>query len=1141
MKTKQRGKFLTPKWFVFAAIVLLAGLGVVSSTVQAQVERGTIAGTVLDPQGSAVPKATIVVTNVATGVAGKTQTGDTGDFVVPNLIPGEYSVTASIAGFKTTQQNGVSLQVNGRVALTLKLEVGQVQEHVQVTAGAPLVQTESSEVQTLVTRRDVAELPLNGRTVFQLAPLVAGVNNGRPSSNANSTSIPDNARAQQGLGANGQTQDQNTYLLDGVFNNQVNQGLIAILPPLEAIQEFSVETSNFMPEIGRGGMVMNVTLKSGTNKFHGSAFDFLRNSSLDAANYFDAPTPDNPERLPHFVRNQFGGTFGGPIIKDKTFFFVDYQGTRENKGETLNTVVPTAASRAGDFSGTDQTIFDPATACGFGANPACAVVGGNPVLTRTQFAGNKIDPSRFNSAAVGVLQYIPLPNSTIFTNGQGIFHSTAGRLHTEDSFDIKVDHQLTSKDSLNARFSFGNSYTVLPGSFEDYPQYKPAVGTAGGLIGDVSNPARSADLEEIHTFSPHIQNEFRAAYIRSGADATQIGYGHNYADQLGIPNVNITPNNSGFPGIHVQHLNGIGESAFFPLIELENVYQALDNVTFVRGSHTMKAGVDIKEIRRAFTQILGSPAASFSFGGDFTSDPQNPNPSATGNGIADFLLGIPDGASITVNAGAQTIETTEFSGYWQDTWRATPNLTLNYGVRYDLFTPQIVASNKMSTFDFQTQELILPNQDNCQGVYCNRSFTTTDWNNFSPRFGFAYKMGRQGVVRASYGMFYAPEEQDGLQMTQNPPFVGGSSFVNEANQGGTQVINRTLDMGLPPGNALIPITNPSGSIYFVTPRKPTAYTEQWSLGVEREIATNLVAEIAYVGNSSMHLRDQTNPDQPLLGNAPVVPVPGIEGSQTSVLYPFHNTLPNVTGMYDIKQDGRGSYNGLQASLTKRFSHGLSFMTNYTWSHMIQVGYFDGVGAQDYRNPDAEKRNGDSDMRHRFVFSGLYELPFGHGKPLAGGASGIANGIIGGWQLGTATIINTGTPFTVGGGYDRPNQLCNGNLSKGQRSITHWFDANCYAVPDPVTDVNFGGFYIPYGNTAPNTLFGPGQVNVDFSLFKTFMIGENKRLEFRGEAFNAFNTPHFSPPDAWITDSTVGQIFSTASDSRQIQLVLKFSF
>jgi hypothetical protein len=1127
--------------FAILSLALLVIAGSSWSTLQAQTELGTIAGTVTDAKASAIPNAEVIVSNDGTGISNKSTTNGSGEFVVPNLVPGSYTVTVSVTGFKTVEQKGVQLQVGGRVTLPLALEVGQVAEHVEVTAQTPLIQSEVSEVDTLISRKDVADLPLNGRTVFQLAPLVAGANTGAASSNANNTNIPDNGRAAQGLSASGNRQDTNNYILDGVYNNQLNQGLIAILPPLEAIQEFTLVTSNFLPEVGRGGIVMNVTLKSGTNQFHGSAFDFLRNSSLDAANYFDHPTPTVPGRLPHFVRNQFGGSLGGPFYRNKAFFFVDYQGTRENQGQTFNTAVPGNDILAGDFSATTingdpDIIYDPLTTCGYGPNPPCATAtDGSPIITRSPFPNNKIPSARFNPSALKVLGFIPPPNTAaVESTGAGIYHSSSGRVHTEDSYDIKGDYQISNTDSLTARFSFGNSYTLLPGAFSTIPKYAPAVGGAlgsggaGGLNGQDNNPARSAGLQEIHTFGPNLQNAFRAAYIRAGADSLQLNYGHNYADEVGIPNVNVTPNNSGFPGISISGLGLVGDSPFYPLIELENVIQVLDNVTFIHGAHTYKVGVDYKNMRRSFTQILGSPAGSFSFSGAFTNDPNNP--STSGNAFADFLLGDAVSGSIILNSGLASLRSQEMSAYAQDTWRLTPKLTVNYGVRYDLFTPQLEAHNHMTNFDTGTGKLVLPNEGGSDPAFKTRSLTNTNKRDFAPRLGLAYKLGENGTLRASYGIFFVNDlaPDNGFQGTLNPPFVGGTNYINTPTF--PQVINRTLDQGLPVSTGLIPIDNPSGGINVWAAHAATGYVGQWSLAGEKEIAHNLVANITYAANSASHISSYSNPNQAVLGNAPI---------QTR--RPFFNTVPNANDFTDHLHEGRSHYNGLQATITKRFSNGLSFMSSYVWGHYLEVGYFEGTTPQNPKDPDAEKRNADADIRNRFVFSGLYQLPFGRGKAFGANTSGLVNAFIGGWQLATTTIIQSGGWISVTGGAGRPNRTCDGVLPKGSRGPTGWFDTSCFPLPTPVADTVAGGTYVPYGNAGPNIVNTPGFGDVSLSGFKSWTIKESRTIEFRSEAFNLFNHPHFGAPQAAVPSSTAGQIFSTSSANREIQMVLKVTF
>ena len=1087
-----------------------------SCALYAQVERGTVSGTVRDASGAIVPGASVTVRNVNTGVQVASTSNQSGEYVAPNLIPGEYSVLVAHTGFDTVTVGGIVLHVDERRAVDVALTVGAVTQSLQVQAIAPLLQTESTSVGNVITRREVSELPLNGRSVYQLAYLNPGVTAAIPTQNANNTSIPDNARAAQGLSVNGQRQSNNTFILDGVYNNQINQGLIAILPPLEAVQEFVVETSNFMPEIGRGGGVVNVTLKSGTNSFHGQVFEFLRNSALDARNFFDYTTP---RRLPNFVQNQFGGAFGGPIRKNKTFFFMDYQGFRQRQGQSFVATVPSSGIRSGNFAGTARTVFDPAT-----YNAAAN--------TRSPFPNGLIPSSRFNQASLNVLKYVPPSSGQILANGESFFYSGASRQNDQDSFDVKVDQNFGSKDQLSARFSYGDSNTVLPGAFSNLPQYAPAIGSAlttagaGLLTGYVSNPARSAGLQEIHNFSPSTINEFRVAYIRCGSDATQLGFGKNYGDQLGIPNANITANNAGFPQISITGLSTLGDTAFFPLIELENVYQYLDNVTFIRGTHTFKSGVDFKKVERNFTQILGAPAGSFSFGPNFTADPSNLT--VTGNAFADFLLGDPTSGSVITNSGLAGLRTTELSTYFQDTWRVSQRLAVSYGVRYDLFTPQTEVFNRQTNIDPVTGKLVLPGQGGSYQGLSTNALISTNKLNFAPRFGFAYKLTDRDSIRSSYGLFYFPESQAGQQMTLNPPFVGGNNFVNTPIP---QQISRTLDQGLPASSGLIPINKPTGAFNGRWPQNHTAYVQQWSFSVEHQITNSLLLEVNYVGNLSLHLQDQFNLNQPY---------PGTGNVQTR--RPFYAVDPNLTDFTYIEQRGVGDYHGLQINLKKRYSNGLSFLTNYTWGKAIENpgSNYGNAGHQNARNLDADRGLAGGDVRHRWTSSVLYDLPFGKGKKIGSNVNAFANQIIGGWELGIIGSLQSGLPFTVTGGAGRPNRICNGQTPSGGHSVQLWFDPSCFPLPAPVPDLVNGGVYIPFGNAGTNVLTGPGIVDFDISAFKAFRIDEEKRVEFRSEWFNAFNHPQFLNPSSAVNTGTTGELLN-ARPSRQIQMVLKFVF
>lgn len=1105
---------------LICVMAILMGAG----SLCAQVDRGTLAGTVTDATAASIPGATVSVVNVATGVKFQTTTNAKGEFVAPDLNPGQYRVIVSHPGFKTLARQDLVVQANARLAVALTLELGAVTQTVEVKgAVTPLLQRESSTVTNVLETRQVTELPTLDRTIFNLAMLTPGVVQANLQSN--STGIPDNGRASVGLNANGlgNFNAVNSFILDGVNNTFAagSSSYPGILPPLEAIQEFTIDTSGSAAEMGRGGTTVMVTLKSGTNHLHGSVFEFLRNSALDARNFFDYTTAATPNRLPNFIQNQFGGTVGGPIRKDRTFFFADYQGFRQRQGQTWVSTVPDAAVRQGDFSHTSQPIFDPAT-----YNAA--------TNTRQPFPGNIINPSRLNPAALKVLNFYPLPNDpsgAVTPLGAGKFFSASTLDRTQDAFDVKIDHRISERDSLTGRYSYGRSHALLPGAFTDLPQYAPAQGKAllqgvnssQYLPGLVSNPAQSAGLGWIHNFGPTILNEMRTSWLRTGADATQLGFGHNYADQLGIPNANVDAWNGGFPSMSITGITGVGESGANPLISIENSFQYLDNLTLIHGSHTFKVGVNVIRQRWTFLQHLtGIAAGSFSFDQYMTADPGNLN--ATGNAMASFLLGIPASASLGRETGTFGLRWWEDAGYFQDTWKVSRKLTMNYGLRYEVFTPMVEVHNRMTNFDPATGTLVLAGQGPSGSCLSTRALMCTDWKNFEPRLGFAYQATPKLVLRADYALQSA--EGDGKSLgfkVLNPPFTGGVSFFNTAVP---QQITRTLDQGFPTTNPFSSINDPTASIH-ANPADPAhAYTQQWSMGFQDELASNLVLEVNYVGNAGTHYDGQVdsynlNPAKPGTG-----PVP----NRTI----YFNTIPSGVSVSYFDSNGRAHYNGLQASLTKRFSGGLTFGANYTWSHVLGS-----IPAQ--YSIEQTFANTQIDTRNRATANWLYDLPIGRGRRFGSSLHPVLNGIVGGWRLGGVLQFQSGFPYTVTGGAGNPNRTCNGQTPPGGHTVQEWFDTSCFPLPEPVPDLVHGGQYIPFGTSGFYILTGDGIREVDLSLTKSFNVGaEGRKIEFRAEAFNVINNPQFLPPLARIGSGTEGLVVG-ARPARQIQLALKYSF
>lgn len=1097
-----------------------------------QVERGTISGTVTDSSGASIVGAEITVSNPATGFEFKTLTSNEGQFVAANLIPGTYRAVASHAGFKTVSRGDLIVRPSQRLTVDLVLEVGEVTQTVEVTGElAPLLTRETATVSTVIESRQVTELPTIDRTMFNLAPLMAGVT--VANTQANSINIPDNARVAMGINANGLGAAAiNNFTLDGVNNTQVSatSSYQGVLPPIEAIQEFTIDSSNALPELGRGGTNIRVTLKSGTNDIHGSIFEFHRNAALNARNFFDRKTPGTDREKPNYIQNQFGATLGGPIIKNKTFFFGDYQGVRQREGRTWVSTVAAAPLRSGDFSGTSQIIYDPAT--------------WDPVTrTRQPFPGNRIPANRINPVSANVLKFMPFPTGAINSLGQGIVNSSSVIRRTQDSFDVKIDHQASEKDFVGGRFSWGRAHARIPGAWTDLPGDAPAAqggalqqaGASQYLPANVSNPAANLGLQWIRNFSPTTINEARISWMRAGADATPLGHGVNYGTQLGIPNSNVDDINSGFPTQSIAGLSQMGEAGAMPLTTIENSYQVLDNVTMVRGSHTFKVGTDIRLNRQTFIQLLGGNAGgSFSYNQFMTGDPQNPN--ATGNSFASFLLGIPASGALKRVSGTAGMRWEEYSWYFQDTWKMTPKLTWTYGLRYELFTPEVEVADRMSNFDYRTGTLVVPSQGGSEEALSTRALVAMNKKNFQPRLGLAYQLDQKTVLRSGFAIVSGMGVSKAFGfMSGNAPFAGGYNFFNADNP---QQINRTVDQGFIPTVAFNPVSNPGPLVWANDPDGPRGYTSQWSLGIQRELASNLALEVNYVGSSSMHLQGPGTSPAPINAARPGTGSPAVRT-------PYFNTLPNAPNILYFAWRNQYSYQSLQGTLTKRFSAGLAFQAAYTWSHNIGTinTPYQSIN-RDYLKASALEQdiaNTEINAPQRFVANWQWELPFGKGKRYGNSWSSAVDGILGGWRFAGVLAFQSGSPFTVTGGTNVPNRICDGQTPPGGHKVERWFDTSCFVLPTPVTDPVRGGLFTPVGNSGYNILRGDGIRQNDLSVTKFFNIGgEGRQLQFRAEFLNALNNPQFLLPLSNIQAGNAGLV-TVANPARNIQLALKYSW
>jgi hypothetical protein len=1052
--------------------------------------------------------------------------------VVTELKPGTYTVTAEREGFKTAVQTAFKLDINQVVRVDLTLVVGSVHEQVLVTAVEPQVESETSSIGQVIDESRVHQLPINGRNFMQLAYLSPGVNMGPASTgstgNVQQGGIPEDERGNGSIQVNGLWATNNNYLLNGFDNNEQQIGFELIEPPIDAIQEFKVQTNNFGADIGKGGAVVNVVTRAGTNRFHGSAFEFLRNSSMDAKNYFDDPSAP----IPPFKRNEFGGSFGGPIIRDRTFFFVDYQGRRIRTSDTYLSPVPDPTEATGNFADLlPEIIVDPATGNQFMGNdnaspnviPSCP----SPVPN-----GTCLDP-----AALNVVALFPAP-----TPGLGnVFRYNPVDRNNQDSFDVRIDHQITAKNNFFGIFSYGNVDDRKPDPF-------PGIAGGGSFTGNINNKALLAGLSDVHAFSSSKINELKIGYTRYQVDAVPFFEGQQLATQLGIPGIN-DPNNpltGGLPNIQISGLNPLGNGDWFPEILHEDNYQLLDSFTYIHGHHSLKMGGDLRRREHGFFQAQNTRGDLF-YTGQFTST----DPNTYTVPLADFLIGYTQNLFRDAQSGTYGMRWLEFGTYLMDDFRVSSKLTLNLGLRYDIYTPMVEEHNRLANFDFKTGLFVAP------GVTPGTSRSgdvATNWKNFSPRIGFAYTAGRDNktAVRGGYGIFYDMQaDENDTELPYNPaPGVYGSQSLTAALGSSTPVM--LLSQGPPPivfSNISDPLVSGRASAAYF--HNPTTYIEEWNLDIERQLVKDMVLQIGYEGTRGVHLtylRNLNQATQPLDSN--------FSGPTGNEGRPYVNTVPYIAAIRTEGHDISLINHGLQVRFEKRSSHGWSMLNSYTYQHTIgqatesETPNSDGE-PQDTYNMRAERGNVAPDFRHQFTSAWSYEIPFGPGKRFFKG-TGPMSWVAGGWQLNGIVSLYSGQAFTpylsydptnTGSGGPRPDQVGNpydfSNSPCGsQQSVNCWYNPAAFALPA----IAPGQVYATtWGNAGRGSLRGPAFYDTDFSIFKDFKFKERGQLELRAEIFNLFNTPQFALPNNNPDTSNAGQILSTLHDSRQIQVSANITF
>ncbi|MBV8820378.1 MAG: TonB-dependent receptor, partial [Acidobacteriaceae bacterium] len=1036
------------------------------------------------------PNAQVRVTEQTTGVSITKNTTPDGYYTIPLLKPGTYSIDVTAAGFSSMTRKDLVLQIQQVLQQDFQVQVGGVQQEVTVTGGAPLINAETSEVGNVITEETTEQLPLNGRNFAQLGLLVPGVTPGPVGGIRQTGGGNETARAGAEITTSGARGTFNLFTIDGLDDRDQSVGTLKVFPNLEDISEFKVQVGNSDAEFATGGAIVNVVTRSGSNEIHGSAFEFLRNSALDARQFFDAQKPP-------FQQNQFGAAIGGPIRKNRTFFFADYQGLRVHSSTTSILSEPTAALRAGDFSAYPAKIYDPTT-----YNAA--------TNTRTQFPGNVIPASMIDPLAQKILQIFPLPNLTGQANNLRL---NPLAVQTQDQWDGRIDQTFSERDSMFARYTYG-------GADVTYPQALPV--SKNGVLNPLSfagsnrlnhAPSTQATVQEIHSFTPSLINQVALGYTRFYLEVTPIDLGNYTSQLLGLQGSNTSYVASGLASFSLSGYSGYSSSSV-PEIVPQNTYQVSDTVSYTRGSHAMKMGFSAVHNGFAFFQLSGS-SGSLSFTGNFTNNPGSP--SGTGNGFADFLLGLPSSSTkAALPNGVPYVSYTEYGSFFQDQWRASKRLTINYGIRWDVFTPPVERYNRQADFNPSTGGVDLAGQN---GV--SRGILKTQPHDFSPRLGLAYRIGEKTVVRTGYGLYYFNEQGTGgsARLFINYPLSQQYSVSCSAT---TPCL--TTASGIP--NTLSSANLPS-DVYIPT-RGLTSNMQQWNVTVERQLASSLVARGSYVGTRGNHLYIALDEDT-------AYPGPG------SV--PARRPWPQYASISSWEPIGISNYDALELSLEKRFSKGVSFLAAYTWSKALDMGgggnSASAESRQNVQNPrdvKAEYGLADFNYPHRFTLSGLYDLPFGRGRQWMTNTNRPLDMIAGGWQLSSIVTAQDGPPGTVTmatstantGTTQYPNRVCNGNLPTSQRTIQRWFDPTCFTAPPLYT----------WGNAGRNIIIAPGLVTWDLGAHKDFAITERTGITFRAEFFNVLNKPNFSYPNRSIGSVAAGTITSVVTTGRQIQFALR---
>ena len=1072
-------------------IALLASL--LHGVASAQVASASILGVVVDESSAAAPGVTVTAREESTGFTRTTLTNSEGGYAIEALLPGSYTVTATKLGFRATTAEHVQLSVSQKALLDLKLYVGEGRESVTASGTVSPVQTNEASIGYLFDSRTVEELPLDTRNIVALVTLGPGAIP-RQLGGFTHDVVNDVQQGSRGSVAfnppiNGSRSTMNAFELDGAYDTDRNTFAIAVYPPLESVEELRVQTSGASAEFPQaGGGSIDVVTRSGTRQFHGSAFEYLQNGATDARNYFDDPTLASP-----VVRqNQFGGSLGGRMPFPNTFFFATYEGLRSDIGSPVQSLVPPAQLRTGDFTGQD-IIYDPLTLDSTGA--------------RVPFPGDLIPATRIDPIATSFLtQYEPLPN---LNNGDGNnYVDETPNTNRNDSFSTRVDHQFRNQSQFSARYTYNGERNIIAGSFPLRPT-------------EENVRAQQAALSYTYSGASWL-NEARFSFTRmSMYDTPESAFQTNVIQQLGIEGLTSDPANYGLPYFQLSDYSLVTDDPTLPQVQRDNFWNASDSVSWTRGAHTIKTGFDWIHFQLNYQQNEMA-RGSYTYTGVFTS--ANGTPGPTGDGLADFLLGFPQNTSRDEGNTQAYLRQNSFGGFVQDDWRVTPRLTLNLGLRYEFVTPYTETRGDLLNLVYAPG----PNSPPPQLQRVSQA-VSADTRNFAPRVGLAWRLPQlpfskgETVFRAGYGIYYSPEIAveiydlllNGI-VVQNNLTDGSQAPVLTTRNGFPQ----TASTGLP-------------TYFGIDPHAPTPYVQQWNAGFQHEFAGHILGEVSYLGSKGTHLgrfRQFNTPLQTETG-ADLSPRPGDLQSL--------RTWPSLGEIVQRQHIANSSYNALQAKAEKRLTGHVSLLASFVWSKSIDdadtviPGFYDSVGAQDENNLRLERALSSFNVGRRISGGYVIALP----------AVRALGPVLRNWQLTGTITLQDGVPVNIFyDAYDpantglpnRPNIVPGVSLTlpRSQRTPEEFFNTAAFTSPAPYT----------FGDAGRNILNGPGNNVFDMALHRRFPIRERGALEFRAEAFNIFNHPNWGIPGPYADFGApyFGGILGVG-DPRRLQFAIRYDF